>query len=384
LPELPDPGAIVATVPIDADGDGDEDLFLAYGAVIAADGATIALADRLLLAGPGGWTRSSQTFDAAAPTIAADAIALDIDRDGDRDLLVAGGTTYSGGNSGGTIGPSRSQIYRNLGGGQFAAPVDPWSPNRLTGIAAIDLDGDSDPDVVTTDAGGNASVFRNDTAGPGASPLFTARGAFRVTPSGVSAAAVRPVFGDFQPGGGPDLAVLYAGDSGSPPGVAFLAASTAQPPLTLLNRVALPVGAQVQDLAAGELDPAAGDELLVAAMPGIAQNPNPSALLRRAGAGYEVAPLRFGESGARRVRIADLDGDGLDDAVLALARLPDRCGVAPRRAAGASRRARRQRAVPRCACRRATHAGTGASGSRRAARDRRHRSGCDLSCAGTG
>jgi hypothetical protein len=336
-PALPDPGAIVALVPFDADGDGDEDLFAAYGARNGPDGATVALPDRLLLATPGGWTLSSESFDAAAPAVAADAVAFDADGDGDRDLLVAGGTTYSGGANGGTVAAAASLWYRNLGGGRFAAPVEPWFRVRLTGIAAQDLDADGDVDVVTTSESGFASVFRNDTAGAAAPLQLVARGGLAVSPPGETVAAVRPVFGRFLAGGGTALAVLHRSGSSVDPGVAFYAATNSQPPLALLARVAIPArGAQMMDLAAGELDPASGDELVVAALPGVQQDGNPSVLLRREAGGYAVAPLAFGGGGARRVRIADLDGDARDDVVFALSRLPDRCGVEPRASASQS------------------------------------------------
>ena len=126
----------------DVDGDGDSDLV--FGNFYQ---------DRLYLNdGAGSFTDVTAARMPADNTQTADIALVDFDGDGDPDLILATGN--------GTRGQNR--YLRNDGSGRFTAattllPVD----NDLTsGLAASDLDGDGDPDLVLANTD-RCRVYRN-------------------------------------------------------------------------------------------------------------------------------------------------------------------------------------------------------------------------------
>jgi hypothetical protein len=84
---------------------------------------------------------------------AADAAAGDLDRDGDVDLLVA------------AADGDRLLFLRNLGDGNFAAPVDVSLAGRPARVLVTDLDADLWPDVVVAERDGTVAVLRNQGGG---------------------------------------------------------------------------------------------------------------------------------------------------------------------------------------------------------------------------
>jgi hypothetical protein len=148
----------------DADGDGDDDLYVTSGGnefSTSSDG----LFDRLYRYESGGWNQSDGLSSANGFYSNGTVSAGDIDGDGDIDLFVgerlkpfALGTPVSG------------RILKNDGAGTFTDVTQNVAPGLLssgmfTGSAFGDIDGDGDLDLVTAGEWAPVRIFTNDGGG---------------------------------------------------------------------------------------------------------------------------------------------------------------------------------------------------------------------------
>jgi len=158
--ECEDMGALF----LDADADGDEDLFVVSGGVECDAGSPL-LQDRLYLNdGAAGFTRAPLDSLPRETDSGSAACAADFDRDGDLDLFV-GGRVIPGQYP---LSPG-SRLLRN-DRGKFsdvtstAAPElsDPRKAGLVTGATWTDADGDGWQDLLIAAEWGAVRVFRND------------------------------------------------------------------------------------------------------------------------------------------------------------------------------------------------------------------------------
>jgi hypothetical protein len=264
----------------DLDGDGDLDVFVAN-----RDGRQDVL---LLNDGLGRFTDASPTGLPGLQDDSRAAVAADLDRDGDLDLVVAT-----------ALGPDR--LLLNDGRGVFT--LGPGLPHRLgddpTDIEAFDADGNGTIDLILTNARGQNRLWSGDGAG-GFTDVSTAR-----LPSDVdvsTAVVVADVDGD----GAPDLLIgnrgtpdrLYRNDGAG----RFATDPTWMPPVGGAT-----VAAEALD-ADGD-----GDTDLVLARFGEA-----NVLLLNDGTGSfrpAASPWPRREDHTNAVAVADVDGDGDPDLV---------------------------------------------------------------------
>ncbi len=144
----------------DADGDGDQDLFIGPGGnYTQPDGQ--GLAQRLFLNdGRGNFSLRENAFPENKSNIGV-AIATDLDKDGDLDLFVGGR------NIPGAYGNDpRSYIFINDGKGQFSDQTSQWAKElvhigMVTAATWTDLNKDGNPDLVVTGEWMGTTVFFN-------------------------------------------------------------------------------------------------------------------------------------------------------------------------------------------------------------------------------
>ena len=146
----------VEAIFFDADNDGDHDLFIASGGNELRTGDPF-LKDRIYINdGKGNFSKSTAGFPALQSTAA---VSTDIDRDGDRDIIVLQGPDAFKYEARPVI-----LLYRNSGQGQFIADST-WIgslPNGvLTDIASADLDKDGWEDLIVTGEWMEPLVFMN-------------------------------------------------------------------------------------------------------------------------------------------------------------------------------------------------------------------------------
>ena len=139
---------------LDADGDGDPDLYVGSGSTEFTDEAR--LRDRLYLNEGGRFRRSDVLPPGAGNTGAV--CAADVDGDGDMDLFV-GGRSVPGNYP---VTPA-SQLLRNEGG-RFTTntPTGLAAAGMVTAATFLDADGDGDPDLAVALDWGPVRMFRND------------------------------------------------------------------------------------------------------------------------------------------------------------------------------------------------------------------------------
>ena len=148
----------------DADGDGDEDLYVASGSS-EFPGSSSALVDRLYMNTPSGFVRSDQLMTLAAtlgfePTAAVR--AEDYDGDGDMDLFVGSRLRpFAYGL------PASAYLLINDGSGQFSNATARLAPEFLdlgliTDAQWVDMDQDGWPDLLVSGEWMPIMLFKND------------------------------------------------------------------------------------------------------------------------------------------------------------------------------------------------------------------------------
>ena len=215
------------------------------------------------------------------------------------------------------IGVSGDNLYsyRNIGGGRFAAPVRvPLGPVQATDLAADDLDGDGDVDVIVgRSAAGGDFVIVHQTS-PGTFSVIASRGGV----GSVTEVVLSDVDNDGTPdivlgrtGGGNNVVTVYRNaDASGTFGGAGIDTQFGGPPESIalgdLNGDAYP------DLVANIPNPAPLPSPLIALSGFIVRMGNPLTPGRWAPANTPAFP-DLGISGPSGATIADVDGDGDND-----------------------------------------------------------------------
>ena len=146
----------------DADMDNDMDLFVCSGGMAFAKNS-FALFDRLYINdGNGNFTKSKQLLPNKIPRCTSTVVALDYDKDGDKDLFLGGRMLIS------NYGiPASSFILENNGNGEFRDVTDKVAPDfkklgMVTDALNTDYDRDGDQDLVIVGEWMPISVFSNE------------------------------------------------------------------------------------------------------------------------------------------------------------------------------------------------------------------------------
>ena len=133
----------IACTCFDADGDGDDDLYVVSGSSEFGKEST-ALLDRLYINGADGWTKSRQLLPSSRLLVAGSTVVpSDVDGDGDLDLFVG---TRLRSNAYGV--PADSYLLLNDGQGDFTSqPIEGFG--MITAAIWVDLLGDGQEELLT-------------------------------------------------------------------------------------------------------------------------------------------------------------------------------------------------------------------------------------------
>jgi hypothetical protein len=144
----------VSALLFDADGDGDNDLYVTSGGSAFPNGSS-RYQDRLYLNNGGEFSKATLP---TMPTSTGPVVALDYDADGDLDLLVGGRSV-----PGAYPRAPRSYLLGNNGGkfSDVTASIIPELANigMVTSIAVGNVEGDDDPEIVVAGEWMSLSVF---------------------------------------------------------------------------------------------------------------------------------------------------------------------------------------------------------------------------------
>ncbi|MEM7200200.1 MAG: VCBS repeat-containing protein [Planctomycetota bacterium] len=161
-------GDVVAGAAVDVDGDLDLDLVLSTLCPSTLYYAPVPTGPQLLLnSGRGTFANAGATAVPTSPAPITAVTAVDVDRDGDQDLLLGTVRVTSSGGRGAT----QDRLLMNDGAGRFVDATNqlPQIPLATNGITSGDLNGDGSPDLVLAVDSGSAPQ-------PGAARVFLNRG----------------------------------------------------------------------------------------------------------------------------------------------------------------------------------------------------------------
>lgn len=267
------------------------------------------LAAGLVLAACGGGESSSPS-ESWSP---ADLAVADLDGDGRADVIAIG--VRSSGDDGQTRSGYLS-VYLQTAPGVFAEPRTYAAGTQPTRMAVGDVDGDGAPDVLVVDVEGQTtSLFRQDPANRGV--LLDGQTLIGNVRGG------DVVLADLNRDGVPDVAV---GDSRSLPGRIVIRYQDASARGTFLPAVDASMSGAPIAMAAADVDGDGAVDLLAWVVTNPGQTgvpPDAMLVLRFQEPGGSLGPERMlatrSALQARRVWIADVDGDGAADLFAALA-----------------------------------------------------------------
>jgi FG-GAP-like repeat/FG-GAP repeat len=230
----------------------------------------------------------------------------DVNGDGIPDLLVATTLDLTAGPD-----PGIAAVYLGIPSapGTYQPGVDYTSTGTdPSGIAAVDITGSGGTDMVVASFGsGNASIFMHDPANPGkflAATTLTTGG----QPNQV-------VAGDINGDGKPDLVLADL----SPSGNAIVMLQDASHPGQFLPPLDLPTGNQTPSVAIGDLNGDGKPDVVAVDYDANGNNGQVTIFFQNpASPGTFLTPVTF-PAGAQpqAVRIADVNGDGLPDLIVA-------------------------------------------------------------------